>query len=146
MINITSAQLDLWLASFLFPLARILGILATAPVFNNAALSARNRLILGLAISIAMVPALPPMPAVPAGSWLSLAILAQQMLIGVVMGFSLRVVFAAIDIAGELIGLQMGLSFAVLYDPQTAGQTPVITNFIALITTLIFLASNGHLL
>lgn len=146
MINITSAQLDLWIASFLFPLTRILGVLATAPVFNNAALSARNRMMLGLAVSLAIIPALPPMPVVPTGSWVSLAIMAQQMLIGLLIGFSLRVVFAAIDIAGELIGLQMGLSFAVLYDPQSASNTPVITNFFALLTTLIFLASNGHLL
>lgn len=146
MISVTSAQLDAWLVAFMFPLARILGVLATAPVFNNAALTPRNRLLLGLAISMALVPALPAMPTVPAGSWISLAILAQQMLIGLLIGFSLRVVFAAIDIAGELIGLQMGLSFAVLYDPQSAGNTPVITNFIALLTTLIFIASNGHLL
>lgn len=130
----------------MFPLARILGVLSSAPVFNNAALNRRARLMLGLAITLALAPALPPMPTVPAGSLITLTILGQEALIGYLIGFSLRVVFAAIDVAGELIGLQMGLSFAVLYDPQTAGQTPVVTNFIALMTTLIFLASNGHLL
>lgn len=146
MITITSAQLDAWILAYMFPMARILGVMATAPVFNNDAMNMRARLICGLAIAMALAPVLPPMPRMPADSWQAGAILVQETLIGTLMGFSLRIVFAAIDIAGELTGMQMGLSFAVLYDPQTAGQTPVITNFFALITTLIFLASNGHLL
>lgn len=146
MISVTSAQLDAWIAAFFFPLARILGLLATAPVFNNAAMPRRLRLITGLAVAIALAPALPPMPAVPAGSWVGLAILAQQVLIGIIMGFALRIAFSAIDLAGELIGLQMGLSFAVFYDPQSTAQTPVISEFYGLLATLIFLAMNGHLL
>ncbi|CAB1370530.1 flagellar biosynthetic protein FliR [Denitratisoma oestradiolicum] len=146
MIQITSAQVDAWLALFMFPLARILGLVATAPVYQNAVLSMRIRLILGLAIVLALAPALPPMPAIPAGSWVGLVVLAQQTLIGIVMGFTLRLMFAAVDMAGELIGLQMGLSFATFYDPMTSGQTPVVTEFISLVATLIYLAMNGHLL
>ena len=146
MISVSSAQLDAWLAAFMFPLARILGLLAMAPVFNNAGLPTRIRLLIGLAIAFALAPALPPMPAIPAGSWLGLTVLAQQTLIGVLIGFTLRIVFSAVDIAGELIGLQMGLSFAIFYDPQNAGQTPVLSEFLGLLTTLMFLAMNGHLL
>lgn len=146
MISFTSAQLDVWLTSFMFPLARILGLLAAAPVFNSIAMPKRIRLGLGIAITLALLPVLPPMPTVPAGSWIGLAILAQQMFIGVLLGLTLRIAFAAIDLAGELIGLQMGLSFAVFYDPQNAGQTPVLSEFLGLIVTLVFLAMNGHLL
>lgn len=146
MLNVTSAQLDLWLGLFVFPLARILGLLAMAPVFNNAALPRRIRLILGLAIAVALAPALPPLPQIAIGSWQGILVLAQQILIGLVMGFAVRIVFAAIDIAGELFGLQMGLSFAVFYDPNGSGQTPVITEFVALLATLLYLAMNGHLL
>lgn len=146
MLTITSAQLDAWILAYMFPLARILGVVSTAPIFNNDAMNRRTKLMCGLAIAIALAPALPPMPSMPAGSWQALGVLIREALLGTLMGFSLRLIFAAIDTAGELTGLQMGLSFAVLYDPQTAGQTPVITNFVALLTTLIFLASNGHLL
>ena len=73
-------------------------------------------------------------------------VLVQQMLVGVILGFALRIAFVTVDIAGELIGMQMGLSFAVAYDPQNAGQTPVLSEFIGLIATLIFLAMNGHLM
>ncbi len=146
MLSITSAQLDAWLAAFVFPLARILGLVATAPVFNNVGTPLRVRLLAGIAITLALLPAIPPPPVLPAGSWLGLAVIAQQTLIGILLGFTLRLVFVTVDVAGELIGLQMGLSFAVFYDPQNAGQTPVLTEFIGLLTTLIFLSLNGHLM
>ena len=146
MISFTSAQLNSWLALFMFPLARILALLATAPVFNNAGLSMQIRLVVGLAISLALAPALPALPAISPGSWEGIVVLAQQILIGTVMGYTLRLVFSAVDVAGELIGLQMGLGFASFYDPQTASQTPVVSEFLGLLATLLFLALNGHLL
>lgn len=146
MISISSAQIDTWLALFIFPLTRILALLATAPVFNNGALPVRVRLIAGLAIALAMAPALPPMPAISASSWIGLVVLAEQILIGVLLGFTLRIAFAAVDVAGELIGLQMGLGFATFFDPSSGGQTSVIAEFLGLLTALVFLSLNGHLL
>lgn len=146
MISITSAQLDAWLALLMFPLARVLGLFAIAPVFANVGLPRRIRLLIGLAVAFALIPGLPPTPDISPSSWSGLLILAQQFVIGVLIGFTLRIAFAAVDVAGEMIGLQMGLSFAVFYDPQNAGQTPVLSEFLGLLTTLIFLAMNGHLL
>lgn len=146
MISFTSVQLDTWLALFMFPLARILAVVATAPVFDNAGMTAQIRLVVGLAISLAVAPALPPMPLIAPGSWQGIAVIGQQILIGSLLGFTLRIVFTAVDVAGELIGLQMGLSFASFYDPQSNSQSPVISTFLGLLTTLLFLAMNGHLL
>ena len=146
MISFTSAQLDAWITAFLFPLARIFGLLASAPIFNNVTQPQRIRLAFGLVITVALVPILPPMPDVAPGSWLGTLILAQQVLIGVMMGFTLRIAFAAIDFAGGVIGFQMGLSFAVFYSPRNAGQTTVLSEFLGLLAMLIFLAMNGHLL
>ncbi|MBI5783986.1 MAG: flagellar biosynthetic protein FliR [Rhodocyclales bacterium] len=146
MITVTAAQLDAWLAMLAFPLARVLGLFAIAPIFANAGLPRRIRLLIGLAVTFALAPGLPPVPAISPGSWTGAFILAQQMLIGVLFGLTLRVVFAAVDVAGELIGLQMGLSFAIFYDPQNAGQSAVLSEFLGLLTMLIFLAMNGHLL
>lgn len=146
MITFTSAQLDAWLAAFIYPLTRILAVLVVAPVFNSGGLPRQLRIIAGLAISLAIVPALPPVPAIPPGSWQGIAVLGQQLLIGTIFGLTLRLAFTAVDIAGELIGLQMGLSFASFFDPHTSGQTAVMSSFLGLITTLMFLAMNGHLL
>ncbi len=126
-------------------MARIFGMVATTPVFSNAAVPAPIKVIIGLAIGFGIAPALPPMPDVPVGSWLGLAIMAQQTLIGIVMGFIISLAFAAITVAGELIGLQMGLSFAVFFDRNSTGQTPVMTEFLSMFAALVFLAMNGHL-
>jgi len=146
MISFTSAQLDAWLVAFMFPMARILALMASAPLFNNRAAPARTRLAVGMLITFALVPVLPPMPTVPPGSWLGLTVIAQEILIGLLLGFTLRLIFAAIDITGSIVSMQMGLSFAVSFDPMTAGQTPVLSEYLTLFTTLIFLAMNGHLL
>ena len=146
MISFTTAQLDSWIALFVYPLTRILALIMTAPIFSNAGIPMQIRLVIGLAITFALAPALPAMPAISPGSWPGLLILVQQMIIGIVLGFTLRIVFSAVDVAGELIGLQMGLSFASFYDPQNAGQTPVMSEFLGLLSSLLFLALNGHLL
>lgn len=146
MISVTSAQLDAWLAAFLFPLTRVLALLAAAPIFSNGAIPQTIRLVVGLAITLAIIPVLPTMPAVPAGSWVGLTIIAQQIIVGTLLGLAMRLTFTAVDLAGDLIGLQMGLSFAVFYDPLGSGQTPVVTEFFSLLASLIFLALNGHLL
>lgn len=146
MISFTSAQLDMWLAAFMYPAARILALLAAAPIFSNAAMPRQIRLVIGLAISLAVAPGLPATPVVPPGSWQGMAVLGQQILIGIVLGFTLRLMFTAVDVAGELIGLQMGLSFASFFDPQNSSQTAVVSSFLGLLTTLLFIAMNGHLL
>jgi flagellar biosynthetic protein FliR len=146
MITLTDAQLDAWIAALVFPLARILGLVATAPLFNNAALPLRLKLITGLAIAIALAPALPAHALVVTASWNGLLVLVQQSLIGIALGFTMRIAFAAVDVAGELIGMQMGLSFAVFYDPQNAAQSPIVAELAGLLALLIFLSLDGHLM
>jgi flagellar biosynthesis protein FliR len=146
MISLTSAELNAWIVAFFFPLARILALLTAAPPFNNTGLSTQVRLLLGLAIAMAITPALPKMPLIEPASGLGLLVLAQQMIIGFAMGFALRLVFGAVDLAGTLISNQMGLGFATAYDPNSASQTPVISEFLGLLALLVFMAINGHLM
>jgi flagellar biosynthetic protein FliR len=146
MISVTSAQLELWLAMFAYPLARIGGLLMATPVFNNAGIPRRVRVIVALVVTLALVPALPHQSLPGLGTWQGLLILVGQFVLGLVFGSVLRIAFTAVDTAGQLIGLQMGLSFASFYDPQNGGQTPVLSEFLGLLATLIFLAMNGHLL
>lgn len=146
MISLSTAEINAWVVAFFFPLARILAVFAAAPPFDHPALSTRVRLLLGLAISMAIVPVLPGAPPLDPASGTGLLILAQQLLVGFAMGFAIRLVFTAVDMAGHLISLQMGLGFATSYDPQTAGQTAVISEFMVLLALLVFLAINGHLM
>lgn len=146
MLSVTTAQLNAWLAMLLWPFMRILGLMIAAPVFGNQRFSVRLRVGLALMVAIIVAPTLPPLPAVAPDSAAGLGIVAQQLLIGLAMGFVMRMVFTAVEMAGELIGLQMGLGFAVFYDPQNSGQMPIIGQFLGLIATLAFLAANGHLM
>lgn len=146
MISLTDAQLNAWLISFIWPLTRILGVIMTAPVFGNRSVPARVKIGLGVFIALIVSPTLPPMPDVGLGSWSGLLILIQQLLIGMAIGFIMRVVFASVEAAGEIIGLQMGLGFASFFDPQSAGQTLVLARFFNMLAILIFLAINAHLL
>lgn len=147
MLSVTIDQLNTWIALYTYPTIRILSLLAIAPVFNNVGMPRHLRLVIGLAIAIAIAPALPVSPdAIAPGSEISFAAVLREMLIGFAIGFSIRLVFVAIDLAGDLIGLQMGLSFAVFFDPQAAGQTTVLAQFLGLFATLTFLAMDGHLL
>ncbi len=144
MIPVTSDQLNLWLAAFLFPLVRILAWLSADPLLGNRAAPVSVRVALGFALTVAIVPALPPPPQVALLSGEGLLILAQQVVIGVALGFMLRIVFAAIEFAGQFMGLQMGLSFATLIDPINGAQTPVVAQFMVLTAALILFAFDGH--
>lgn len=146
MISLTDAQINTWLISFIWPLTRILGLLMVAPVFGHSSVPRRVKIGLGVFIALIVAPTLPPMPDVGLGSWHGLSILIQQLLIGMAIGFIMRIVFAATEAAGEIIGLQMGLGFASFFDAQSAGQTIVLSQFLSLLAALLFLAVNAHLL
>ena len=62
------------------------------------------------------------------------------------MGFAMRIVFSAVEMAGEIAGLQMGLGFATFFSPRSDGSTLVVGKFLGLLATLAFLSVNGHLL
>ena len=94
MISLTDAQLNAWLINFIWPLTRILGLIMVAPIFGHRAVPARVKIGLGFFIALIIAPTLPPMPDVGLGSWHGLLILVQQLLIGIAMGFIMRVVFA----------------------------------------------------
>lgn len=146
MLSLTTAQLTSFLAAFVFPMARILALVATAPVLGNRGVPARIRLGLGLALTLVIAPLAGPIPDISPSSWEGLLILVQQIVIGTAMGLAMRVAFAAVDMAGELIGLQMGLGFANFFDPTQGSNAPVVAQFMGLLAILFFLALNGHLL
>jgi flagellar biosynthesis protein FliR len=144
MVPINGEQLEIWIASFLWPFIRILAMLATAPVFDNRTVQRRTRVGLAALIAILMMPILPAPPVL--SSVQAIPVLIQQILIGVAMGFSMRLVFAAFEMAGDLLGLQMGLAFAQFIDPARGTQTPLIGSFLGVLASLVFLVIDGHLL
>lgn len=144
MISVTSDQLNLWLAMYLWPLVRILAWMSVDPMLGNRSAPMQVRVAFAFVLTLAVAPVLPEMPKVPLVSGEGLLLLMQQIVIGLCLGFILRLVFAAVELAGQFMGLQMGLSFASLFDPVNGAQTPVVAQFMVLLTILILFASNGH--
>lgn len=145
MLTLTSAELAAWVASLLWPLTRILALIAAAPVIGNNTVPVPVKVVLGVLVALVIAPNVPPGPAVDPASWAGLLILAQEMLTGAAMGFAMRVVFAAVEFAGEVSSLTMGLGFATFFDPASQGHSSAISQFLALLATMAFLAVNAHL-
>jgi flagellar biosynthetic protein FliR len=146
MLTFTSQQLYAWIAMFLWPTTRILGVLSIAPPFGSASVPMLGKILLGIALALLIAPDVPVPAALDPMSMTGLLILLQQLLIGLSMGFAMRVVFAAVEAAGELTSSTMGLSFAAFFDPQTQGRTAVISQVFSLLATMVFLNLNGHLI
>ena len=132
------------LYTFLWPLTRIGAALMTAPLFATEAGNARLRIMLSLALSF-MVYSLLEWPRLNPLSPDGLLALLNQIAIGIVMGLSLQVVVASLVIAGQAISSTMGLSMANLMDP-TLGNVPVLSQFMLIIGSLVFLGAGGHLM
>jgi flagellar biosynthetic protein FliR len=145
-LSVTSAELMAWTAAFLWPFIRMLALVGTAPVLGDPAVPRQVKVALAALLAFALAPATGALAAVPIVSAEGVWIAVQQVLVGVAMGFSMRLVFAAVQVAGEYIGLQMGLSFASFFDPSSNGTTMVVSRLLYMLAVLIFLAVDGHLL
>ena len=144
MFTLSTADLDTLLALFLFPFVRVLAWLSFDPLLGNRSAPNSTRVALALVLTIAIAPILPPVSPVSLVSGDGILILLQQIAVGAALGFALRIIFAAVEWAGQFMGLQMGLSFATLFDPINGAQTPVVAQFLVLTSALILLAFNGH--
>lgn len=145
MFTVTYAQLNAWLTAFLWPFTRIAALVAAAPFFGHSALPARVKIALAAFITLIVAPTLPPMPQATVFSAAGVWIMVMQLLIGAALGFTMQLVFAAVEMAGSLVGLQMGLGFATFFDPSSSASAQVIASFLNMIALLAFLTFNGHL-
>lgn len=146
MVSISSSVLQAWVIGLLWPLTRILAMIAIAPIFSERAVPNRIKLGFGLMLTLIIMPTLPPLPAFDVFSLTGLMLLIQQLLIGLCMGFCMRLVFAAVSLAGQMIGMSMGLGFAVFFDPMSSSQNSSIAQFLSMLALLIFLSLDGHLM
>ncbi|MGS0682906.1 flagellar biosynthetic protein FliR [Shewanella sp. 125m-7] len=134
------------ISGYLWPLTRISSMFMVMVVFGATTTPTRVRLLLAVTVTAAVAPVLPAMPNIDLFSLSAAFITAQQIVIGVAMGFASLLLMQTFVLAGQIIGMQTSLGFASMVDPNSGQQTPVISNFFLLLTTMIFLAVDGHLL
>jgi len=143
-IDLTTGQLEAYVAQGFFPFARIGACLMVAPMFGARFVPTRSRVVLAAAITALVIPLLPA-PGIAPFSPQGFIVVAQQLLIGVAMGFALQVIFDALGLAGQLLANSMGLSFAFNVDPLRGSSTAALGQLYIILATLTFLALGGHL-
>jgi flagellar biosynthetic protein FliR len=146
-VTFSEAQVLAWISPWLWAFFRVLGLFTSAPVLSMRVIPRRVRMGLALLVVVAAEPSLPPsLGAITINSPDAFMVMVQQVLIGLTVGFAARVVFAAIEFAGEIVGLQMGLNFASFFDPMSGGQVTAVSRFYGTTAAWLFIVMNGHLL
>lgn len=144
MLNLTTGQLEAWLAQYLWPFLRIGACFMMAPIFGANFVPARVRLLLAGAITLIVAPLLPP-PQIATFSAAAVVVTIHQLLIGFATAFALQLIFDALAMGGQLLSNTMGLGFAFNVDPLRGVSTPVLGQLYMILVTLTFLAIDGHL-
>lgn len=135
-----------WLSPVLWPFLRVLALFTSAPVFSMRVIPVRTRIGLAFLVAVCAQAVLPEQPVISLNSREAAGAVVQQVGIGLAMGFAVRLVFAAVELAGEIIGLQMGLNFASFFDPASNAQVSAVARFFGNVSMLLFVVINGHLM
>ena len=146
MLTFNEAELLAWVSPLLWPFLRALALFTALPILGTRSVPTRVRIGLAAFIALAAQPSLPPAAVVALDSPLAMLLVVQQVVIGLSLGFAVRLVFAAVEFAGELIGLQMGLNFAGFFDPLSAATATASSRFFGTTVAWLFIVANGHLL
>lgn len=145
-MNFTVAQIEGMAGLFVWPLLRISSLFFAMPFYSAQSVPPRVRMLLAIAVTMTVLPLLPPGPDVALFSGEGFIVGAQQILVGLMAGAIIQLAFGAVIFAGQAIAYSMGLGFASLVDPQTGVQVPVVSQLYLMLTTLLFLSMDGHLL
>jgi flagellar biosynthetic protein FliR len=133
------------LEGFLLAFFRLGATLAWAPVLGHRSIPVAHRAGLAALLALVLAPT-QGAPARPGGldalGWV--VAVAGEVFVGLAVGFVARLVVAAAEVAGELVGFEMGLSIGVVYDPSTGGQEGLVTRLLSTVALLLFLTVNGH--
>lgn len=124
---------------------RVAPVIFMMPLFHSKGIPNKVKAGLTLVLSLALLPVLTtefgPFPSEP---WSFGLYLILELCIGFLLGFSVRLVFGGLQLAGELVGFEMGFGMARVMDPQSGSESTVVTEFYYLLGVLLFLAVDGH--
>jgi flagellar biosynthetic protein FliR len=127
------------ITKFLMILLRTSVFFAFLPVLSSSTLPGRFRI--GLAIGFAAL--LTPVVSFKAGSGDVAILVLREVIFGMILGLTARFIFIGIEMGGQMISFSMGMSIATSYNPEF-GQTTDISQFFAILATLLFLATDCH--
>lgn len=130
-------------AVFGLVLARVAGVVATAPIFGNRQVPPMARAALALVLALLVLPVVRPAGPAPSPAAYALA-LAGEALFGLAVGLTSQLLFLAVQGTGELLDLELGFTAAQLLDPQFGGAAPLMSLLLYALAALLFLGVDGH--
>ena len=142
MINLLAADIIERFYAFMWPMLRISALMLTAPILAQNAVNLRLRILIALVLTWLIYP-LHRWPLLDPSSAQGLLEVFNQIAIGSTMGLVLQIVVAAVVLGGQSISSAMGLSMANMIDPNL-GNVPVISQFLLVLSSLIFIGFGGH--
>jgi len=132
---------------FVLVLARVSGAVMTIPVLGSNLVPRQVKAAISLFLTLLLLPVVAKTQVVSLSmEWIGWAVeIARELTVGVVLGYSVRLLFTGIELAGQIIGFQMGLSIANVMGAQSQDQLPtIISEFKNLMAVMIFLSLNAH--
>jgi flagellar biosynthetic protein FliR len=130
---------------FLLVLLRVGALLVVAPIFGHRLYLARAKVGMALAIALVIFPSVSHAGLnVPEGFLPYALVLVREVIMGIVLGFSVLLLFISIQFAGQLAGLQMGYGIVNVIDPQSQDQVSIIGQFLNILAILLILCLDGH--
>lgn len=145
MIEIDTGLFLSWVQALILPLFRILGFISIAPFFSDSSIPTSVKIAVGLLLTLATLPAVVQPTHLDLVSLQGIVAILVEIFIGLVLGFSVRLIFSAIDYAGQFLGLVMGFGFASFYDVHSSSTTLPIGSLLNLLALLVFISLDGHL-
>jgi len=135
------------LQGYWWPFCRILALFSFAPLFSHKAVAKRVRILLALAVTVALAAALPAMPRIDPLSLHGLLAALEQLAFGVLLGVALQLVFTIFMLVGEVVSAQLGLSMAMFNDPiNGVSSSSILFQLYFVMLVFLFFAIDGHLL
>ena len=134
-----------FLLTFFLHTLRLSAFFLAAPFFGAAAIPVQVRIIISVLISFSFFGLIyAPNPIdLPFLSIIEVVLI--EITIGISLGLCVTIIFSAVALAGEKIAQSSGLGFAAQVDPNSGGQTPVVSQILNLFSITAFLSLNGHL-
>lgn len=130
---------------FLLIFARITGIFSTAPILGSRNVSVMVKAGLALLLTYILFPLIfNEKITIPDTFGAYIFMVAGEFFIGITIGFAASLTFSAIQMAGQLLDMQVGFGIINILDPQSGQQLPLVGNFKYILALLIFLATNSH--
>ena len=134
-----------YLLSVLLVFVRISGLLLAAPFFNQQSFPVRVRVLVAFVLAYSLTGLVAePLPAYAFHAFGFMAAIGVEAMTGLVLGFTAQFLFLAVQFAGEIIGFQMALGIAQVFDPVNGQSANPIGRLLSLVFMMVFVLVDGH--